>query len=430
VLAALLLASTYALVAAFLLRRGVDPVLATLVTMFGAVLGSGHWLARPHLFTYLGVVLLLALLEPARARRVWLVVPLFAIWANLHGGWLFGLFLLSAYAAGALLEWRAAPNAEARARWSAELRACLIMLAGATFATLLTPHGIDLVRHVVGFLADPYIATNTAEFQSPNFYEPWERTFLVSLLVLVAAFALTRERPAYPRLLVILLCIAFALLARRNIPLFAFSALPVAALHFKAAWTRLPDPRGIRANFAAAAGAAVSAPWILTGAVGLLFLGLSHGRLGGRQVISDEFSPRIFPTAIVAKARADGEQGRLFNHFVWGGYLLYAWPEQKVFIDGGTDFYGKDLVKEYQEIVQMVPGWRERLDRWNIDLLLLEPRSALAHQAARDSSWAVVACDSIGALLRRRSTLAAVAPSGADGERRLDACAPSHATVD
>ena len=43
-------------------------------------------------------------------------------------------------------------------------------------------------------------------------------------------------------------------------------------------------------------------------------------------------------TSTALAARAEKLQGRIFHDFIWGGYLLYAWPEQKVFIDGGTDF--------------------------------------------------------------------------------------------
>src|SRR5512143_2566573 len=66
VLAGLVLALTFALLARFMVRRGGDPLLAYLVSMAAAVLSAGHWLARPHLFTLLFVVVLLDLLERDR----------------------------------------------------------------------------------------------------------------------------------------------------------------------------------------------------------------------------------------------------------------------------------------------------------------------------------------------------------------------------
>jgi hypothetical protein len=63
VLAGLLIALSYALLARLLLDRGVDPLLAYLAVAIAAALGAGHWLARPHLFSFVAVVLLLWVLE-------------------------------------------------------------------------------------------------------------------------------------------------------------------------------------------------------------------------------------------------------------------------------------------------------------------------------------------------------------------------------
>ncbi len=100
VLAGLVLALTYALVARFLVRRGGDPLLAYLVSMAAAVLSAAHWLARPHLFTLLLVVVLLELLQHTTRRALVLYVPLFVLWANLHGGFSFGCMLIAVYALG------------------------------------------------------------------------------------------------------------------------------------------------------------------------------------------------------------------------------------------------------------------------------------------------------------------------------------------
>jgi hypothetical protein len=75
-----------ALLAVLLRSRGVDPGLAMLASLLTVLTGTMHWLARPHLFTFVGVALLLFLLERTRPRSVWLFAPLFVLWANLHGG--------------------------------------------------------------------------------------------------------------------------------------------------------------------------------------------------------------------------------------------------------------------------------------------------------------------------------------------------------
>ena len=78
----LIIGATYWVIARLLLREGVDPFLAYVTAMLAAIIGSVHWLARPHLFTLLGVALVMSLLERGRDRdggswgaRVWAVHP-------------------------------------------------------------------------------------------------------------------------------------------------------------------------------------------------------------------------------------------------------------------------------------------------------------------------------------------------------------------
>jgi hypothetical protein len=147
-----------------------------------------------------------------------------------------------------------------------------------------------------------------------------------------------------------------------------------------------------------------------------------RGRLGSHRVIADGFEPTIFPVAAIERARAEQLQGRLFSEFAWGGYVLYAWPEQKVFIDGGTDFYGEVLFREYATIKRMVPGWRKVLAKWELSLLLLRRESALAHELSREPGWDLWYCDSVAVFLRRREK-SSIAKNADSSEARLDACA-------
>ena len=400
ILAALLIAASYAVLARFLLARGADALLTYLVSIVAAVLGAVHWTARPHLFTLLGVMLLLHVLEPGR-RRVppWTLLPGFALWANLHGGWLFGAVLLGIYLAGSLLEWRAGSD---RARWAADARYYATCLAWALAGTLLTPHGLALHQHLFAFFGEPFLRDNTHEFLSPDFHETGAKMFLVVVLGLTALLATVGGRLTWPRLLLLLANLAFALQARRNIPLFAATVVPVMALHFDAAWRALPDWRGIRAVFERDARRGSTGVFVACVAVPLLLLALRHGRVAGRELVYDRLDRRVFPVEVVAAARRQGVTGRIFHEFTWGGYILYAWPEQQVFIDGGTDFYGPDLMRTYMDVAALRPGWRDTLEARNIDLLLMPPASAIANELAHDG-WRVRLCDHTAVLLERDS---------------------------
>jgi hypothetical protein len=424
ILAGLLIAVTYSLLAYFLLRWGVDPLLTYLTTTLAAALGAGHWVARPHLFSFVAVLVLLALLERARPAPVWVFLPFFAVWANLHGGFVMGWFLIGTYLAGASAEWSVSGD---RRPWADRIKYLTAALALAFVATLLNPHGFELQRHVLGFFGKHFIMDNTAEFISPDFHQIDGRLFLCAILVMLAALSLYGPRPKFPRLFAIAIMLAFGLISVRNMALYGLVALPLIALHVDPGWRALPDPRGIRERFATTAARTSTLPWIAPVTVALALLAVAHGRIGSSQIMAEGFDPGSFPVTAVARAREAKLDGRLFTEFGWGGYLIYAWPEQRIFIDGGTDFFGEDLFREYSRIKLLRPGWRELLRKWDISLVLIRQPSSLAHELAREGQWISWYCDSLAVLYRRSPVPpASVARKSADSaEARLDACAGS-----
>jgi hypothetical protein len=426
VLAGLLIGLTYALLTRFLLKRGVDPLLACLTVALAIALGAGHWTARPHLFSFVAVVILLDMLEGRRRRPVLACAALFVIWANLHGGFVYGWVLIGLYLVGSLGELLWSDDKEP---WRERVRYYRTMLVTAMTVTVLNPYGLELHRHLIGFFGKPFLMDNTAEFVSPDFHEPGAKVFLGILLFIFGSLTLRRRRPPLPRLMVMGIGAAFALISVRNIPLFGLTALPIFALHMDEVWRRLPDPGGVRGRFETTATRTSSLPWALPIAVLLCWVAAAGGRIGSLPLIWDRFDGTVFPVAAVAKARAEHLGGRLFSDFVWGGYVEYAWPEQKIFIDGGTDFFGEDVFREYASIKGLTPGWRDLLARRDISLMLLRRESTLAHEIARDGRWGLWYCDSLAVLLRRSPTTSVLTPAGADSaEQALDACArrPSH----
>jgi hypothetical protein len=402
VLAGLILALTYALVARFLIRRGGDPLLAYFISMVAAVLGAAHWLARPHLFTMLAVVLLLELLERRGRRTLWPYFVLFVVWANLHGGFFYGCITITLYAAGELVEARLATG-EQRSEWLARARHHGAALGVALLASVINPNGLRNLAHVTGFFGNRFLR-QTQEFLSPDFHTVNGKIFLLAILAVLATLALTRRRPAIPALLVLLANVAFSLISQRNIELFALAALPLLALTYDEEWRRLPLLRRAKAVFQREHAGAYSGLGAALSGLILLAVALAGGTLAGVEVVPSRFDPKVFPVGAVAKARAERLDGKLFNHFIWGGYLLHAWPEQPVFIDGGTDHYGDELFDEYVHVWNLDPGWREILNRRGIDLALVPPNSRLAEELTQDQGWGVWYCDSTAVLLKKSPT--------------------------
>ena len=403
ILVGLLVGLVLALAVALMRRSGADPMLAWLTGVAVAVLTSVHWVARPHLFTFLGIVLLLHLAVTAGGRSRWLFLPLFAFWANLHPGFVLGFGILAALSAGELAEARLAHDRDVRSRRLSRARAHAAGLGLALLGAMFNPDGPALLWKVRTFLGNRYLLAVTEEFQPVDVLSLYGVLVLVVLLLFVAAFALRRQRPSMPVLFVALLTLAGGLMARRNLPLFALAALPLLATELSSAWRSVRWPRlgRARATFDEAdrvARTGRGAAWV---SAGLIALALNSGSIAGLRLVPDRFDDGKFPVAAVRAARAAGLEGRVFNEFLWGGYLVYAWPEQRIFIDGMTDFLGNDVVRSYLLVHSLDDGWEDELKTRDVSIVIVPPVSRLAQALASTGEWQTWYSDATAAVLRR-----------------------------
>ena len=412
VLATIVIAATLALLLWWLLRKGVDPLLAVLTTLVVAILTNIHWLARPHIFSWPLTIALVAMLESDRLPRWPWWAAMFAFWVNLHGAFVFGWLLIGMYLAGHIAEWWWNDDPIAKAAEWARARALVPILAIAVLASLVNPYGWHLPQHVVRFFGDPWLRRLTQEFLSPDFHSHDLYPFLFALLGVMVLLAV-RPRPRWTHLMVLLGSVGMALISQRNIVQFGLIAVPLIALDENAYWKKRIGSSSFATNFGAAARTGITWPWV-TATVALLFaLAGARGQVAGREVIPDGFSPVRFPVAAVSAARAGQVQGRIFNEFIWSGYILYAWPEMKVFIDGGSDFYGGELLRTHRDIINLQPGWRDSLDAYRINLTLTATGRALTEELLREPEWVPRFCDSTAVLLSRNGAV-----TGADSVPR------------
>ncbi len=400
ILASALIGATYAILARFLLRRGVDPLLVLVTTAAALVLGSFHWMARPHLISWLAIALFLGLVEYEHRPRLWLYPVFFAIWANFHGGWLYGIAVLGIYLAGHSIEYRFFGRAPSEL---AAVRHFALALPLSALGTLATPMGLRLWAHLRVHLGDTYVLSHTAEFESPDFHTLAAKMMLAIVLGALGTLLVSRRRMHFARMLIVLAGLWWLLTSVRNLALFGLTGLTVIALHLDAEWRGLRWAWlvGRRAGFSAGATSGSTFGWILLWSGLLASVAVGHGRLLGQDLLTDEFDEHVFPVAAVNAARQQHVEGRLFTEFIWGGYVLFAWPEQKVFIDGGTDFYGESVMRDFITVSGLEPNWRKVLDRWRIDLVLTRSDSKLAREIARSPKWEISYCDSVALLARR-----------------------------
>jgi hypothetical protein len=93
---------------------------------------------------------------------------------------------------------------------------------------------------------------------------------------------------------------------------------------------------------------------------------------------ADPFSSNCadYPCGATAFLQSHSEYNdkRLFNHYAWGGYLMWVWPERQLFIDGRLPqlpFAGHTYLAEYYEFFKQGADFTAKLQQYDISLVLL-----------------------------------------------------------
>jgi hypothetical protein len=85
----------------------------------------------------------------------------------------------------------------------------------------------------------------------------------------------------------------------------------------------------------------------------------------------------------------------------WADYLIYLNPQQKVFVDGRSDFYGEKVGKEYVQVMNGHWRWREWMTKYNFDAALVPSTNAIAALLKQEPGWRTLADDGKRILLVR-----------------------------
>lgn len=393
---AIVIAATHASVALFLRNRGADPRWAVIAALVSLAVSSTHWLTRPHMFSIVGVLLTVYLLESGRGRKWIFFIPLYGLWANLHGGWLYGLAVIGVYITGQLLE--TVVSKADRHTWIQSARQNAAALCAATFATLLTPFGYRLHLEVLGTATNSDVTRHMAEFLPPDFQGAAAFPFVIAIVLSIVIFALNTQRMQYPWMAAVVLGFLGSVRSFRNIALFGVSAWPLIALHASRTWPRGKRHVPLFTEFARLD--PNSRTGIIAGPVALLLLilGLNRGHVGGTTLIPDRFSSRVFPVAAVDSARAASLDGRVFESWRWGGYIMQFWPEASVHVDPLK--FNARTMRSYGLIDEMRPGWQDELRRWEVRTIIVDATTPLAKGLLHERSWKVWYRDSTAVVFR------------------------------
>jgi hypothetical protein len=329
-----------------------------LITAVSAYAVSETLGPRPHLFTVLFFIIELDILFTVRrtgeTRWFLLLPPIYAIWANIHVQFIYGLFVLGVAAAEPYL-YQIASRLKLRITKSGFLsesafsQACgpalMLTLGGCVLVTFVNPYSFRLYETIIGYVRETGPWEYITELQALDFRAPEDWCFLAVLLITVFSIAWRHRTDLFS--LVILLCgIWVSFRSSRDLWFLSLVAVAITSQIWSNASGRDQHPfRPSRMQWALLS---------VVVAVGMV-VGFAAFRVNNDR-LHDTLAPR-FPVKAVEFISANHLKGTLYNDFNWGGFLIWMLPNNPVAMDGRANVHGDERIKRSLKTWAGDPDW-------------------------------------------------------------------------
>lgn len=302
---------------------------------------------RPHLFSALLAVLFVAILERAdkgQKRWLWLLVPLTALWANLHAGFILAPIIPVPY----LLRWLLEGH-----RLSTVLPWLALLVA-----PLANPYGVSLLQDHLQLLQSGIVQKYGVEYRSPDFHDVLA-LFSVGGSAVAAMAASWRTPQDRSRLALTAMLFLATLYSVRNL----FVYVPVVAVFLAGRLRQAEHPP--------------ATPGL--GRLRLASLAILLAMLVALAYLAWLRLPRdtgALPPPDEGQAILQAVRQPLFNDMTAAGWLIVNGVP--VFIDSRMEMYSPQAIQDYVDVLTLAHNPQATLDRYRIASAVVRTASPLA----------------------------------------------------
>ena len=354
---------------------------------------------RTILFGYLFLVVLLIILRKFRDEGhapLWVVPPLFCVWANTHGSWALGLilFFLIGVSGVFAVSWGRVQSVP----WSAKQLRQLIVVGGASVAALfINPFGWRLVYYPFDLAFKQKLnISHVQEWISVNFQDMRGNLVFVLIAVLLCGALFRSRRWDLGELLMLIFALHTALSHIRFLVLLAIVASPVLAKVLDFFPPYRPEFETPKTNL-------VVITLILAA---IVYVWPRNSQL-------QNSLSKNYPVGAVNYLTAHPIQGNILNFYLWGGYLDWNSRENKVFVDSRVDIFEyAGVMMDYLKLLTANPirPPDELLDKYHIQYVLFPPSDSknpnldggfLMYVLEHDPNWKTIYRDKVSVILER-----------------------------
>jgi len=322
-----------------------------------------------------------------KTRLIWWLIPATILWVNMHAGFPVGLVLMLLTVVGLALDGYILQKLSPAKIWESTRRLFFVWIL-CVGAVAINPNGPRLFSYPLETLRSRSMMQYIQEWRPPDFQDPMFLGLIVLILVTFCALAVSGKRALPSELLMLSATVAGTLRSGRNVPFFALVATPILARHL---WTRLAPHvtatgsvlRDRRDNGIEQGNVVISV--LLLVVMPIVAAGV---RLRNSVRIQPLVEARDFPRAAVDFISERNLTQPIFNEYHWGGYLIWKlYPRYRVFMDGRADVYGDELIEEFFRMHDGARDWRNLLDHYGIQSVVVSPNTAIASLLREDKGW-------------------------------------------
>jgi len=392
----LIISLVYYLLFKILCKNNDDIIISIFLVLLVLTVSQVHWLARPHIFSLLLILIWYYLLEEYQYNHknyLYFFPAIMLFWVNLHGGFLAGFILIGIYLFGNVFKFITLEGSEKNTH-KKKVKFLALITGSCILVSLINPYGWHILLFPFKLVSNKFIMDHVNEFLAPNFHQLSVKPFEFTIFLLIILLVFSKKRLNIIELLLILLFTHMSLYSGRYIPLFSIIVAPILLRQLRAI---LEKSDGKFAKFIKKKSYNISEIdsstkgylWPLA-AILLVFILASAGK------IDFKFNAKKKPVAAVEFFTKENIQGNMFNDDEFGDYIIYsAWPEYKVFFDGRSDMYGVDIMKEYLKVYRIKPGWDEVIKKYNIKWTIHNANSVLSMFLMERDDWELIYADEV-----------------------------------
>jgi hypothetical protein len=312
----------------------------------------------------------------------WLLPPLFALWANLHGSWLIGMVLLGIFGASGLLQgtW----GRLQATRWSPQQLRKLALVGGLSVGALfLNPYGYRLVFYPFEFAFKQRLNVgHVDEWLSLDFHDVRGKILFAMLAATIVLALVRKRRWAVHEVAFVLLAFYSAMTYSRFLFLVAILLTPMLAKEL---------------NFLDPYDPGRDKPWLNALLIVATIVGCTLRLPSSEYLMRD--TVRQYPVLAMNYLRDFHPKGRVFNDCLWGGFLEWNARDIPVFMDSRIDIFEYNGVfADYLDALS-VTRTLEVLDKYRIRYVLFRRDQSLAYLLMHNSGWKVDYQDGVTVLL-------------------------------